>query len=646
MSFFPRQLLLTALIGAVCGPVSANQLGAAVSKSVLTNPDVLNRWHQFQASVQDRQIAWGRYLPTLDILYGTGYEQRESPLFTVAPTGERRYNFQQARAVLRQNLFEGFASENEVKRLEHASMVRFFEMIEVSEQTAFETTKAYLDVWRYRKLVEFAEDSYATHRVIYEKIKERAQSGVGRKVDLETAAGRLALAESNLLTETSNLHDVVARYQRIVGELPAKELELPPAAVFGKQMPSDHGMAIKTSFEHAPALKAALENIYSAARQIEVQKSGNFPRFDAYLEKRHESNTGGYLGPTNATTVGITATWNIFRGQQDVSQTRKAVEEKNSAKDLREKVCREVRQNASMSFNEQKRLSEQLRFLDQHQLSSDKAREAFRRQFEIGQRTLLDLLDTENEYQTARRNYLNGETDLSIAQVKFLAISGALLKTLGLKPLEALPFNPDASSEESVEAPCPADFVTPPVRQQAEPRVSPNYVVLLENPDGTTGKIIVKGGGGEQVVSTARHGVPLDGRHPPELISDQKINDDFGDARAALPVLPEHFTLRFETGSMNLTRESTKDLPGLIKSVANHPIAEIEIVGHTDTVGSSAHNQALGLKRANFIASKIKAQGMKIQSIKVQSHGERDLLIKTPDNTPEPLNRRASISIR
>jgi len=431
------------------------RLQDAASEVVQNNPEVKFKWHQFKASLQEREITWGRYLPTLDVIYGIGREHRDSPLYN--PRGERKYNFRSSKVTLRENLFEGFATMHDTARLEHASLVRYYEMQDMSEGAAFEAAKAYIDVWRFRQLVAFAEENYAVHRVIYDKIKERAESGVGRRVDLETAAGRLALAESNLLTEKSNLHDVTARYQRIVGSLPPAELEAPPTALLTKELPKERGEAINRSFEKSPQLKAAFENILSAMRNVKVQQSGYYPRVDAYAERTHEKNSGGYDGFTDATTYGVTVSWNLFRGFQDLSRERKATEEKYEAYDTREKVCREVRQNTAMAFNDHLRLSEQLQYLDQHQLSTDKAREAFRRQFDIGQRTLLDVLDTENEYYTARRNYLNGEQDLTIARAKYHAASGNLLNTLGLQNLDMTPPAPETTPEEEMLTTCPPE---------------------------------------------------------------------------------------------------------------------------------------------------------------------------------------------
>lgn len=446
-----KRTLLAGLLAAGFGAAHAITIEEAASKAVLTNPDVMAKWHQFKASASERNVSWGRYLPTLDYVFGVGQQRYESP--TVTPGVKS--NIENSKLSLRLNLFEGFGTENDVARLEHAALVRYYELLDISETAAVEAAKAYIDVYRFRKLVEMAEENYATHRLVFDKINARAQQGVSRGVDLEMAVARLSLAESNLLTEASNLHDVSARYQRIVGDQPKGEVGLPPR--LDKDLPKTREEAVAQGFQKAPQLKAAVENILSAQRNIAVQRSGYYPRVDAYAESARDINSSGVSGVYHTDTMGVTLSWNLFRGNQDSSRIEKAVQETSVSKDVRERVCRDLRQNLSLAFNDYLRLKEQLPFLDQHQLSTDKAREALRRQFDIGQRTLLDVLDTENEYYTARRNYLNGEMDLAIAVAKYHAASGNLLDTLNLKRLEVDPPKPETALDADAANQCPPE---------------------------------------------------------------------------------------------------------------------------------------------------------------------------------------------
>jgi outer membrane protein OmpA-like peptidoglycan-associated protein len=173
-----------------------------------------------------------------------------------------------------------------------------------------------------------------------------------------------------------------------------------------------------------------------------------------------------------------------------------------------------------------------------------------------------------------------------------------------------------------------------------------SYVVLLESPDGTTGQVIVKGSKGEQLINKARQGTPLDGSAPPAPVDDEKLKKDFGDAMAARPALPEHFLLYFESGGTTLTAESAAMLEKIIEVAGKRPVVDMSVIGHTDTPGKAELNEALALKRANAIADLLKEKGLKVHALAVESHGERNLLVQTPDDTPEPRNRRVEISVR
>jgi len=175
---------------------------------------------------------------------------------------------------------------------------------------------------------------------------------------------------------------------------------------------------------------------------------------------------------------------------------------------------------------------------------------------------------------------------------------------------------------------------------------SKSYVTLLENPDGTTGQVVVRGSAGEQTIATARHAAPLDGSAPAAPVDAQKFDKDFGAALAAQPPLPERFLLYFESGGANLTAESAALLPKIIENAARRPGVDVSIIGHTDTVGKPEANEKLALDRARSVAELIKTRGLNVHALSVESHGERNLLVPTADETDEPKNRRVEISIR
>lgn len=77
----------------------------------------------------------------------------------------------------------------------------------------------------------------------------------------------------------------------------------------------------------------------------------------------------------------------------------------------------------------------------------------------------------------------------------------------------------------------------------ASPPKPNSYAALLENPDGSTGRIVIRGSKGEQLIDQARSGAPLDGSQPAAPVGAEKLQRDFGAALAARPPLPERFLL-------------------------------------------------------------------------------------------------------
>lgn len=423
-----RKLLGIALMALLPGLASAQNmtLREVAQRAIETNPEVQARWHNFLAAQHEKDVARGGYFPRVDLSANTARRYRDE-------AGINNLNFNQhgATLTLTQMLFDGFATRNDVERLNYAALVRYFELLDSAENTALEAARAYIDVQRYRELVQLAEDNYVRHRQYFDQIQERTKAGVGRRVDLEQASGRLALAESNLLTELSNLHDVSARFQRVAGILPGDTLT--DAGLLKDNIPGKLNGALKQAYETNPALLAAIENIGAAKSEIDVRRARFTPRVEFRADADYRNNNDVGVGPhADSRTVQVVLNWNLFRGGSDSAALKQAAEQMNNSKDLRDKACIDLRQTLTIAYNDIQRLAEQLKYLDQHQLSIEKAREAYQRQFEIGQRTLLDLLDTENEYFQARRAYVNGARDYELAHARTQTSMGHMLSSLDI----------------------------------------------------------------------------------------------------------------------------------------------------------------------------------------------------------------------
>jgi outer membrane protein OmpA-like peptidoglycan-associated protein len=197
----------------------------------------------------------------------------------------------------------------------------------------------------------------------------------------------------------------------------------------------------------------------------------------------------------------------------------------------------------------------------------------------------------------------------------------------------------------ALTAACAAKRVAPPARPAA-----PTTIVLLPDPEsGKTGRATASNEFGSAALSAPRATTRITADAAPgpvKTISAEEVDRLFGDALAALPPAPRHFILYYEFQSETLTKESTALVPEVLKAVKALAVPEVVVIGHTDTMGSATANIALGRRRANSVRDILVNAGLPPSTLEVTTHGEADLLIKTPDNTPEPRNRRVEITVR
>jgi adhesin transport system outer membrane protein len=212
--------------------------------------------------------------------------------------------------------------------------------------------------------------------------------------------------------------------------MPAADLENLNSLTKG--IPTNISAALNTAFTSHPGLMASIENIDSVNSGLQSRRAAYQPRLDFKARAERGNNIDFVSGRTNNNSAEFVLSWNLFNGGSDKARVQEAADQLNLARDLRDKSCRDIRQTLAIAYNDTRKLTDQLNFLDQHQLSIEKARDAYRQQFDIGQRSLLDLLDTENELYQAKRTFANAEVDLFFAYARTHAGMGKLHSALGL----------------------------------------------------------------------------------------------------------------------------------------------------------------------------------------------------------------------
>lgn len=264
---------------------------------------------------------------------------------------------------------------------------------------------------------------------MYSKIQQRSEGGIGRKADLDQAEGRLSFARTNLMADQANLRDAETNYLRLVG-IPAIELVQPDYPTAG--FPETQRSAIALAVNNNPELRAAVSDVAVTKAENRAAKAAYYPRVDFEANYGNNFNLDGSRGRNDEWWGMLRARWNLFNGGADRARVTETAWRTREAKEVRNRTHRQVEESVRLAWSSYITAKEQTPYFRQYVYSTERTRDAYQKQFEIGQRTLLDLLDSENELYLARRSLAGSKNQQMLGQFRVLTSTGSLLDYLGI----------------------------------------------------------------------------------------------------------------------------------------------------------------------------------------------------------------------
>ncbi|MGH1461189.1 MAG: TolC family outer membrane protein [Neptuniibacter sp.] len=412
--------------------LQAFTLQEAVDQTIKTNPQLLTQVNRRLAAAPEVDIAKSGYYPKLDLNAGVGYERTDNS--STSPE-DVEYRREEIELTFRQMLFDGYATKSAVDRAESQVMAAANRVASDSESTGLNAVSVYLGVLFNSELFELAKVNLQAHQDTFERIKKRADSGFDTKVDLEQAAGRLALAKANLTSTEGNLLDARAAFLRVVG-VPAEDLQFPEGDCCSVYMPGSLNEAIEQACSKHPELLSAIAFYESSLAEHQSSKALHRPNLYLDMGASWNENLDGVEGGNDDKYAMLRGEYNVYRGGSDDARVLEAAHASEAAKDNVRTVKRDLDQAVRTTWNALLISEKTLPFLEQRAVSAERSRDSYYEQFVIGQRTLLDLLDSENELFTARSQLLDGRYARVLAQYQVMAALGVLLDSLEIQGRE------------------------------------------------------------------------------------------------------------------------------------------------------------------------------------------------------------------
>jgi outer membrane protein, adhesin transport system len=387
-------LILAMGTPAAAGDFSIND---ALKQAVLTNPGVGEASANRRATESELRHTQSTLLPQvrLEARYGPEKFDQSNPVVSssalpipIQGNGAWR-NGSQESVVVRQILFDGFASIHDIWRQSARVNAAAFRVRERTELIALDAAEAYVDVVRYIRLVALGEQNVANHERIFANVNSRFSDGRAGEGDLEQARERVENARATLAEFRKSLDDARAKYRKVVGLEPFNVRF--PGPLAGLPGSRDEALAIAVRFN--PTIQAAQADADAAKHAYRVTDGAFVPTFSLEGRATHNDNTYPYLGATHDDYSGkVVMSWDIFRGGQDVWRRSEMAERQTEATMRHAKLQRDAIESIDKAWSARTITATRVAALARQMQADKKTIAAFDKEYELGQRSLIDLL--------------------------------------------------------------------------------------------------------------------------------------------------------------------------------------------------------------------------------------------------------------
>ncbi|WP_428197671.1 TolC family outer membrane protein [Aliivibrio kagoshimensis] len=438
VQFFFAASLLT-----INSQVMSQSLEQSVATTLATNPEIRSAFNEYKSRVETSNSSSGAYLPSLDLDAGIGYEDIDP-----ANNEQTELTRKDASLTFTQLIWDGSSTWNDIDRTTAEAESMRYQLLSDSQNMALSVIEVYINAIKAEEVLVLSEKNLAIHNRIFSDIEKRANSGIGSTADLVQVKARLARANTNLLAAQNNLYDVHTQFIRVVGR-PPSELVRPFAD--SSMLPESLEDAVDLAYQQHPIVKVATSDIDAANYQYKQTKGNYYPSFSFEASQSWKDDADGIEGSSDEFSAMLRMRYNLFNGGSDSANSDRAAYQLNKSKDLRDRAYRMLEEGTRLSWSALALNQQQRPFLQEHVDAASETVSAYEKQFKIGKRTLLDLLNTENELFEARKAFVEGNYSLELAKYRVLNATGALLTSLRVEtPQEwSIPLNDSNSSEEN-----------------------------------------------------------------------------------------------------------------------------------------------------------------------------------------------------
>ena len=398
----------------------------AINQAVKTNPGVGEAAANRRATEAELRQTQGTLLPQVRLSASAGPEMLHQSI-TPAPVNNGNYlNGREASVVVRQTVFDGFSSINQIWRQAARVDAASFRVLERTELIALDAAEAYVDVTRYTRIVALAEQNLQVHLDLRKNVRARFAGGRAGEGDTQQAEERVAAAEAALADFRLSLDIARAKYRKTVG-LEPYNLRFPGRL---PDLPNSKNESLDVAFKYNPTIRAAGADVIAAKRAFDATAGEFVPNVSLEGRAQRGKDSITYQNQYDQVSGKVVVSWDIFNGGQSSWKRAEAGERMIEEQQKHARLQREALESLDKAWAARTITAERAAALLRDVDAARRTFVAYNKEYELGQRTLIDLLNSQNQYFNANVSLVSARGVTVFADYQLLAAMGQLLTYL------------------------------------------------------------------------------------------------------------------------------------------------------------------------------------------------------------------------
>lgn len=436
MKSFSKIVIAVALT--TCAPVAMAQSGGsaismqdAIESAMVSNPEIIQAQMNTEAIQFEREQAQSLYFPTIEVEASAGARRLENNTRRSLGIADDWLNPVQAQVRGEWVAFDFGRRRGEllrqVARVDGASL----RVLERSEFIALQVSRQYLNILLQERIVGAATDNVVFHQQMTASLSEGVDSGSISVADLQQAEERLQAALVLRAEADEDLENARTALRRLTG-LDITRVNLPPA--YAAMLPASEEAAIGLARTANPLVQEAKADVDAANAMVMAARGELAPEIGVEVRGRIGEDIDGFQGETNDVQGLVFVRWELFDGGRRAAQVQEMVRRASQARYLLHDRVREAEEDASNAWTAMMTQATVGQALERQSQVSDDLLLSYRSQFNIGRRSLLDVLDAQNtRFNTQVRRETSRFSEL-FAQYQVLAATNQFLDALSIEP--------------------------------------------------------------------------------------------------------------------------------------------------------------------------------------------------------------------